>query len=93
MREAVRAESLPLTSKSRRSRLEETRMSIDGDMVRKKGRRALYSPVRKNSATARLRLDAQTSLRTGSPIFLAYQPARISPKFPVGTAKSTSSPG
>ena len=37
-------------------------------------------------------LDAQTSLPTGRPICFAYQPARMSPKLPVGTTKLSSSP-
>ena len=39
------------------------------------------------------RFEAQISRRTGSPMARAYHPARILPKFPVGTQRSTSSPG
>ncbi len=36
--------------------------------------------------------EAQTSRRTGRPMARAYQPARMLPKLPVGTHRSTSPP-
>ena len=39
-----------------------------------------------------LAFEAQTKRRTGSPISLAIQPARMLPKLPVGTQKFTLSP-
>ena len=70
----------------------EIRISIDGEIVTWNALFLSYVPVRKKSYSTLLSLDAHTKCPTGSPIFIAYQPARISPKFPVGTVKFSSSP-
>ncbi len=49
-------------------------------------------PVRKNSSSTSFSLVARISRRIGSPISRATCPARMLPKLPEGTAKSTGSP-
>ncbi len=49
--------------------------------------------VRKNSGTTSLTLVAATIRAMGSPIFLAISPAHKLPKLPLGTLKTTDSPG
>ena len=67
-------------------------MSIEGLCVLWNGRFASYSPCDRNCVSTSFSLEAQISLPTGRPMRFAYQPARMSPKLPVGTQKSTVSP-
>ena len=48
--------------------------------------------VERNCVSTSFRFEAHTRRPTGRPICFAYQPARISPKLPVGTQKSTATP-
>ena len=73
--------------------MEDTRISIEGDIVRRNGRFLSYTPVRRKSVSTLLLFEAHNSFPTGRPARLAKYPARISPKLPVGTEKSTRSPG
>ena len=50
------------------------------------------SGLLKKSVNTLLSLDAQINLLIGNPIFLAKKPAKILPKFPVGTTKFIFSP-
>ncbi len=68
-------------------------MSIDGEIVVWNGLFLSYTPVVINSVSTLFSLDAQIKRFTGSPIRLAYQPARMLPKLPVGTEKFSGAPG
>ena len=88
---ATAAPSRSSTSNSRRSRLELTWMSIDGDVVGTTSVMAMV-PVLKKRVRMSLRFDATTSRSIGRPMRLATHPARMLPKLPVGTTKLTGPP-
>jgi len=71
MRSRKNAESRPEISKMNRSIFDETRMSIDGELVMRNARRVSYSPVRMKSATTQFSFDATTKRRIGAPSFFA----------------------
>ena len=83
--------SRPFISNSRRSKLDETWMSMLGLNV---GTTSEVTMVRVSKNRVRMSLQLEPTIRCsiGAPVRRAIQPARTLPKFPVGTAKDTGRP-